>query len=109
MLIGLIKLLHLDKTYGFIAPEGGGREVFFFGSVVADEAFAELWEGQQVSYELAPARRARPGETADERGPRASHVRPLRLTRTGAPAEPAGHASLPRHNRSLAKKPSWRR
>ena len=101
---GLVKFLNFDRGYGFIVPADGGREVFFRGSVVEDLALEELWEGQQVAYELT---NSRPGP--NERGPRASVVRPLRLTRSTAPIQPSGHAPLLRNARSLAKKPSWRR
>lgn len=101
---GLVKFLNFDRGYGFIVPADGGREVFFRDSVLEEVALDALWEGQQVAYELFPARAG-----ANERGPRASVVRPLRLTRSSAPSQPAGHAPLVRNPRALAKKPSWRR
>lgn len=101
---GFVKFLNFDRGYGFIVPADGGREVFFRDSALEDVALDALWEGQQVAYDLAPSRSG-----PKERGPRATAVRPLRLTRSSAPSPPEGHAPLVRNPRALAKKPSWRR
>lgn len=100
---GLIKFLNFDRNYGFIAPADGTREIFFHGSVLEDQALETLWEGQQVGYELAPQR-----QPAEKHPPRASLVRPLRLS-SPISIEPTGCTPLARHGRSQAKKPSWRR
>ena len=101
---GLVKFLNFDRGYGFIAPADGSRDVFFRSAVLEELTLDQLWEGQQVAYELFPARAG-----TDQRGPRASVVSAMRLTRSSAPGQPPGHAPLLRNARSLAKKPSWRR
>jgi CspA family cold shock protein len=48
---GRIKWLHADRGFGFIAPDGGGRQVFFHASAVEGRSFEDLREGQRVEYE----------------------------------------------------------
>ena len=61
---GTIKRLVADKGFGFIREDGGSRE-FFFHRTAVDGDFADLREGQSVSYE----------EEHSEKGPRAAEVR----------------------------------
>jgi cold shock protein len=44
-----IQKLTTDKRFGFI-QNGDGDDVFFHGSVVKDEQFDDLREGQRVEY-----------------------------------------------------------
>ena len=62
---GKIAKLKADKGYGFIKSEYG-EELFFHSSGVADEGFANLQEGQDVTFETE----------SSPRGPRARDVRP---------------------------------
>jgi CspA family cold shock protein len=99
VLIGTISKIISEKGIGFIKPSGRGRDVFFHYSVVADEQFEQLTEGQAVSYELEPTK------TRDDR-PRAAKVAPCDpklLGRTGADEHPAHHP------RARRRKPNWRR
>jgi CspA family cold shock protein len=66
---GTIKKLVYDKGFGFIAGSDGS-DVFFHHSVVADRAFDNLEEGQQVDYTIDP----QGGPNA--KGPRALTVTP---------------------------------
>lgn len=60
---GTIKRL-TDKGFGFIAPEGQEKDVFFHSSALADMVFDELREGDAVSFEVEDS----------EKGPRAVNV-----------------------------------
>jgi CspA family cold shock protein len=64
-LTGHIKHVRHDRGYGFIRSEDG-RDVFFHRSGVVGE-FADMREGQAVSYGVQPGRR----------GPEAVRIRPL--------------------------------
>ncbi len=50
---GSIKSLLSDKGFGFIAPEDGGKDVFFHTSEVLGNQFATLKVGDVVSFEIA--------------------------------------------------------
>lgn len=47
---GTVKKLN-DRGFGFIAPEGGGDDVFFHANDV-NGAFEELNEGDAVTFEM---------------------------------------------------------
>lgn len=47
---GTIKTIRDDKGFGFIAPDGGGQDLFFHRSAVEDVTFEELREGQRVEF-----------------------------------------------------------
>jgi len=67
---GTIKKLVLDRGFGFISAPGG--DVFFHHSVVADNQFAPLKEGQTVGYEITTG----PDDRGRDKGPRAVSVAP---------------------------------
>ncbi len=62
-MIGTIKRL-TEKGFGFIAPEGQDKDVFFHTSALVDVTFDELREGDKVSFEVEDS----------EKGPRAVNV-----------------------------------
>ena len=47
---GTVKWFSESKGYGFIAPEGGGDDIFVHYSSIKAEGFRKLAEGQMVSY-----------------------------------------------------------
>ena len=47
---GTIKKL-TDKGFGFIATESGGKDLFFHSNSLVGVQFAELHEGDAVSFE----------------------------------------------------------
>jgi len=67
---GTIKKLVLDRGFGFISAPGG--DVFFHHSVVADNQFHQLKEGQTVVYEITTG----PDDRGRDKGPRAVSVAP---------------------------------
>ena len=53
---GTVKWFNATKGYGFIQPQGGGKDVFVHISAVERAGFPTLNEGQVVQYEEVPNR-----------------------------------------------------
>ena len=49
---GSVKWFNEEKGYGFITPEGGGKDVFVHFRAIKGEGFKTLAEGQTVNYEV---------------------------------------------------------
>lgn len=62
-MVGKVKWFSPEKGYGFIAREGGD-DVFVHFSVIQDEGFKTLNEGQDVEFEIVEG----------ARGPQAANV-----------------------------------
>ncbi len=54
MTIGTVKFFNTSKGFGFIAPEGGGKDVFVHASAVEMAGMRSLEEGQRISFEIQP-------------------------------------------------------
>ena len=67
MATGTVKWFNSDKGFGFVAPDGGGADVFVHHSAIATDGYRELAEGQKVEFEI----------TQGQKGPQAANVRPL--------------------------------
>jgi CspA family cold shock protein len=52
MAIGTVKFFNMDRGYGFITNEAGGKDAFVHISAVERAGMTSLGEGQRVSYEL---------------------------------------------------------
>jgi CspA family cold shock protein len=50
---GTVKWFNGQKGYGFIAPDGGGKDVFVHISAV-EKAGVDLREGDKVTYDVVP-------------------------------------------------------
>jgi len=50
---GSVKWFSNRKGYGFITPEGGGKDVFVHHTGISGEGYKSLEEGQEVEYEVA--------------------------------------------------------
>ena len=64
MSTGKVKWFNEAKGYGFIEPDGGGRDVFVHYSAIQGEGYKTLSEGQPVEFEI----------TQGEKGPQAANV-----------------------------------
>ena len=56
---GTVKWFNTTKGYGFIAPEGGGQDVFVHISAVEKSGLTGLADNQNVSFELEDGRDGR--------------------------------------------------
>jgi CspA family cold shock protein len=56
MPIGTVKFFNAAKGFGFIAPEGGDKDVFVHVSAVESAGMTTLSEGQRVSFEVVTER-----------------------------------------------------
>jgi CspA family cold shock protein len=64
MSTGKVKWFNESKGYGFIEPDGGGRDVFVHYSAIQGEGYKTLSEGQKVEFEVIQG----------EKGPQAANV-----------------------------------
>ena len=61
MATGTVKWFNVTKGYGFIAPDGGGADVFVHVSAVERSGLQGLREGQAVSFDVeTDARKNKP-------------------------------------------------
>jgi CspA family cold shock protein len=65
MTIGTVKFFNTSKGFGFIAPEGGGKDVFVHATAVEAAGMRSLTEGQKVSFDIVP----------DARGAKAANLK----------------------------------
>ena len=56
MATGTVKWFNPTKGYGFIQPDGGGRDVFVHISAVEKAGYSSLQEGAKVSFDIASNR-----------------------------------------------------
>ena len=57
MSTGTVKWFNIQKGFGFIQPDGGGKDVFVHISAVERAGMTSLNEGQKVSFDLLADRR----------------------------------------------------
>jgi CspA family cold shock protein len=56
MAIGTVKWFNAQKGFGFIQPEGSGKDVFVHISAVERSGLGSLTEGQRVSFDIVTER-----------------------------------------------------
>ena len=54
MTIGTVKFFNTAKGFGFISPEGGGKDVYVHATAVEAAGMRSLAEGQRVSFDTQP-------------------------------------------------------
>ncbi len=64
---GTVKWFNEGKGFGFIAPDGGGKDLFAHFKEIQGEGFKTLTENQRVQFEV----------TQGTKGPQASKIRNL--------------------------------
>ena len=57
MATGTVKWFNSQKGFGFIAPDGGGPDVFVHVSAVERAGLRSLNDGQKVSFEVVADRK----------------------------------------------------
>jgi cold shock protein len=57
MSTGTVKWFNVQKGFGFIQPEDGGKDVFVHISAVERAGMSTLNEGQKLSYDIVADRR----------------------------------------------------
>jgi len=66
MSTGTVKWFNEAKGFGFITPDGGGKDLFAHFSAIQGSGFKTLKEGQKVSFDAAEG----------PKGPQATNIRP---------------------------------
>src|ERR1700745_3007277 len=79
---GTVKWFSDEKGFGFITPDGGGRDLFVHFSGITGDGYRSLAEGAKVSYE----------QEEGPKGPKAVNVQKMEA---GARSGPARRASYP--------------
>ena len=59
MPIGKVKFFNANKGYGFIEPEGGGKDAFVHISALEKAGLSTLNQDQRVSYDLETDQRGK--------------------------------------------------
>ena len=67
MATGTVKWFNDAKGFGFVTPEGGGKDVFAHFSAIQGQGFKTLREGQRVQFDV----------TAGPKGEQAANIRML--------------------------------
>ncbi len=67
MSTGTVKWFSDEKGFGFITPDGGGRDLFVHFSGITGDGYRSLAEGAKVSYE----------EESGDKGPKAVNVQKI--------------------------------
>jgi CspA family cold shock protein len=65
---GTVKFFNASKGYGFITPDGGGKDVFVHVTAVERSGMGTLADGMKVSFDTEPDERGK--------GPKAVDLKP---------------------------------
>jgi CspA family cold shock protein len=62
MASGTVKWFNTTKGFGFIAPDGGGKDVFVHITAVQRAGLQSLNEGQRVSFDIVDDKKGKKAE-----------------------------------------------
>jgi CspA family cold shock protein len=62
MATGTVKWFNATKGFGFIAPDGGGKDVFVHVTAVQRAGLQSLAEGQRVTFDIVDDRKGKKAE-----------------------------------------------
>ncbi len=73
MATGTVKWFNNEKGFGFIAVEGGGKDVFCHFSAIQGDGYRSLNEGDEVEFEV-------------EQGAKGPQAKMVKVVRSAGPA-----------------------
>lgn len=62
---GTVKFFNQSKGFGFITPDGGGKDVFVHITAVERSSVGALTENMRVSFETEPDKRGKGPKAVD--------------------------------------------
>jgi CspA family cold shock protein len=62
---GTVKFFNASKGYGFITPDGGGKDVFVHVTAVERSGVGPLVDGMKVSFDTEPDERGKGPKAVD--------------------------------------------
>jgi CspA family cold shock protein len=62
---GTVKFFNASKGYGFITPDGGGKDVFVHVTAVERSGIGPLTDGMKVSFDTEPDERGKGPKAVD--------------------------------------------
>lgn len=63
MATGVIKFFNEENGYGFIVPDGGGKDVFCHIRDLRETGIPKVAEGQRLIFEIVPGKEGKPRAT----------------------------------------------
>ena len=65
---GTVKWFNDSKGFGFITPDGGGKDLFAHFSAIQGSGFKTLKENQKVSFDVTAGPKGDPGPPGPQAG-----------------------------------------